>query len=90
MPEEKRKEVEADHGDARNLAPFLAFLASDAGRDKTGGVFSVTASGRISWYAPEEELDGLPRSAPRTVEEIIELIPKSPLKDAFMRVGDTF
>lgn len=90
MPEEKRKEVEADHGDARDLAPFLAFLVSDAGRDKTGGVFSVTASGRISWYAPEEELDGLPRSAPRTVEEIIELIPKSPLKDAFMCVGDTF
>ena len=90
MPEEKRKEVEADHGDARNLAPFLAFLASDAGRGKTGGVFSVTASGRISWYAPEEELDGLPRSAPRTVEEIENLIPKSPLKDAFMHVSDTF
>ena len=38
----------------------------------------------------DEELDGLTRSAPRTVEEIEELIPKSPLKDAFMHVADTF
>ena len=90
MPEEKRREVEADHGDAKDLAPVLAFLASDGGRNRTGGVFSVTASGRISWYAPEKELEGLPRSAPRTVEEIASLVPASPLKDAFMAEMESF
>lgn len=51
LDKKKLAEVEAEHADPIYLAPFLAYLATDAYRDITGQVFGLSASGKIEWYS---------------------------------------
>ena len=72
------KEVERDHGSAEDMAPFLAYLATDDAGFISGSVFTITASGKIDLYSdsvPERRIkhDG----KAWTVEELIEQMPKT-------------
>lgn len=82
MSEEKRAQVEASHGDAKDLAPFLAYLSTEAASDITGEVFSVTASGRINVYTHNVCVNDIQKDGtPWTVEELEKSVPETLLKD---------
>ena len=91
MDENKRAEVEKDHGSAQDLAPFLAYLASDAAANITGAVYSVTASGKVDYYTAPEHMQGLSkRDGAWTVEELAALMPSSPLSGAGVKPKKSF
>jgi 3-oxoacyl-[acyl-carrier protein] reductase len=71
LPPEIVAKVQADHGPAENLAPFLAWLCTpDAGK-VTGQVFSLTASGRVGVYSRPEIRASIHKDGePWTVEEV--------------------
>jgi hypothetical protein len=69
MSAEKKAEIDANHADSEGLAPFLAYLCTDQGKQYTAQVFSVTASGKVEMgtekyeygYEPNlafEDIDG--------------------------------
>jgi 3-oxoacyl-[acyl-carrier protein] reductase len=82
IPEATLREVDAAHGPAEDMAPFVAYLATDEAAFITGAVFSVTANGRVALYSdplPVAEIqhDGLPW----TVDELSRVAPLQLLKD---------
>lgn len=82
----RMKKVEEDHGPAEDMAPFVAYLATEEAAFISGAVFSVTASGRVTLFsepvpAQTIEKDGAPGGSPWTVEELIQQVPESLLKD---------
>lgn len=82
MSEEKRREVEADHGPAENLGPILAYLCTEDAAYISGTVFTVKASGKISFYsepAPVRQIQKL--DSPWTVEELKKAFPEELLYD---------
>jgi len=79
---EKMKEVEAAHGPAENMAPFLAYLATEEAAYISGAVFSVTGDARISLYTEPQEASRIKKNdGPWSVEELIETVPQTLLKD---------
>lgn len=48
--------VEAAHGPAENIAPFLAYLSTQEAAYINGSVFSVTDDARISLYMEPRSL----------------------------------
>lgn len=91
MEEGKRAEVEKNHGDANDLAPFLAYLASDGAAGITGAVYSVTASGKIDPYtAPVREKGLFKENGAWTMEELAAAVPASPLAKAGIRPRKSF
>lgn len=77
----RKAEVDKDHGDAVDMAPFLAYLCSDAGKDISGAVFSVRASGKIELYSDPVVVRKIQKDdAPWTVEELTQIVPETLLK----------
>ncbi|MEC0184686.1 SDR family NAD(P)-dependent oxidoreductase [Paenibacillus peoriae] len=79
---EKMKAVEAAHGPAENMAPFLAYLSTNEANDINGAVFSVTGDARVTLYTEPLEANTIKKSdGPWSVEELIETVPQTLLKD---------
>lgn len=82
-PNDKRvEESEKEHGSAENLAPFLAYLCTENAKYVNGAVFTVTGGGRISLYSEPVITNEIRKeSEPWKVEELIEQVPRTLLKD---------
>jgi len=79
---EKMKAVEAAHGPAENIAPFLAYLSTDEAKDINGAVFSVTGDARITLYTEPSEANTIKKNdGPWSMEELVEAVPQTLLKD---------
>ncbi len=82
MPEEKRKEVEANHGPAENLGPMLAYLCTEDAGWINGVVFDVKASGRMSFYSdPLRVREIRKENAMWTVDDLAKAVPEQLLFD---------
>lgn len=69
-------------GAVRGMAPFLAYLSTDEANDINGAVFSVTGDGRVTLYSEPLEVSMIKKSdGPWSVEELIETVPKTLLKE---------
>ncbi|MNW66885.1 short chain dehydrogenase [compost metagenome] len=76
------KEVEEAHGPAENMAPFVAYLATQEAAYISGAVFSVTANGRITLYSDPVSTHEIKKNdVPWTMEELIKVVPEKLLKD---------
>ena len=76
------KEVERDHGPAEDMAPFLAYLSTDEAIFISGSVFAITAAGKIDLYSDPVPAHRIKHDGkPWTVEELIDQMPKTLLKD---------
>lgn len=81
IDEARMKKVEEDHGPAENLAPFVAYLSTDAAAYVSGSVFSITASGQVTLYADPVPAQKIKKDdSPWTMEELIETVPEKLLK----------
>ena len=90
MRPQHKAEVDSDHQDAIGLAPFLAYLCSDYGKDISGAVFSVCASGKIGLYDDPKLISQIEHpNGIWTVEELAGTLPESLLKgyENFARVS---
>lgn len=77
MDAARRAEVDKDHGDAVDMAPFLAYLCSHYGKEVSGSVFSVRASGKIELYSDPVVVRKLSKEGtPWTVEELAKEVPR--------------
>lgn len=75
-PKEKLDAVEQAHGDAYDLAPFLAWLCTDEAAHVSGSVFGVTGSGRIERYSEPEIVAKIQaKDGPWTVEQLTKTLP---------------
>ena len=82
IDEERMKKVEEDHGPAEDMAPFVAYLATEEAAFISGSVFSLTASGRVTLYSEPAPVQTIQKDgSPWTVEELIQQAPESLLKD---------
>jgi 3-oxoacyl-[acyl-carrier protein] reductase len=82
MDQEKLKAVEDAHATPDKAAPFVAYLCSGEAAFISGAVFTVTADSRISLYAEPGEAGTIRKhDGPWTVDELIETVPGSLLKD---------
>jgi 3-oxoacyl-[acyl-carrier protein] reductase len=82
VDEARMKEVEDAHGPAENMAPFVAYLATDEAGHISGAVFSITASGRVALYSDPAPVAEIKKNdGPWTVEELIDVVPERLLKD---------
>lgn len=76
------KAVEAAHGPAEDMAPFLAYLATQEAEYINGSVFSVTGDARVTLYTEPQEASTIKKmEGPWTVEELIETVPQTLMKD---------
>lgn len=79
---EKMKQVEADHDDPVNAAPFLAYLCTAEAGYISGSVFSVLASGKIDIYSEPVRYRQIEKSSGTwTMEELMETVPRKLLFD---------
>lgn len=79
---EKMKAVEAAHGPAENMAPFLAYLATKEAEYTNGAIFSVTGDARVTLYTEPQDASTIKKNdGPWTMEELIETVPMTLLKD---------
>jgi len=75
------KKVEDAHGPAEDMAPFVAYLATQEANFISGSVFSVTADGRVTLYAePVPAAEIKKNDGPWTVEELIGSAPETLFK----------
>ena len=82
MSEEKRAEVEADHGPAENLGPMLAYLCTEDAGWINGIVFDVKASGKMSFFSEPVRAREIRKTGNMwTVEELQKSVPKELLFD---------
>ncbi len=82
IDEARLKQVEDAHGPAEEMAPFVAYLATDAAAGISGSVFSVTANGRVALYSdPVPAAEIKKDDGPWTVEELIQVAPEKLLRD---------
>ncbi len=82
MRPQHKAEVDSDHQDAIGLAPFLTYLCSDSGKDISGAVFSVCASGKIALYGDPKVISQVEHPQGMwTQEELVQTLPKSLLKE---------
>ncbi len=82
MSEEKRAEVEADHGPAENLGPMLAYLCTEEAGWINGVVFDVKASGKMSFYSDPVRVREIRKDGGLwTVEELRSAVPERLLFD---------
>jgi 3-oxoacyl-[acyl-carrier protein] reductase len=82
IPEATMREVDAAHGPAEDMAPFIAYLATDEAAFISGGVFSVTANGRVALYSDPLPVAEIQHAGlPWTVEELSRVVPAELLKD---------
>lgn len=73
--EEKLAAVERSHGDAYDLAPFLAWLCTEDAAKVSGSVFGVTGSGLIERYSEPEVVAAIQaEKEPWTVEKLQEVL----------------
>lgn len=56
-------QVEQDHGDPINLAPFIAYLCSEEAAYITGEVFAIKSSGKIGRYSYPKVVNNIERPA---------------------------
>jgi len=78
---DRLKQVEDDHGPAENLAPFIAYLATEEAAAISGAVFDITASGRITLWSDPAPVQTIQKDdSPWTMEELIETVPEKLLK----------
>ncbi|MCJ7585614.1 MAG: SDR family oxidoreductase [Anaerolineales bacterium] len=79
---ERMKKVEDDHGPAENMAPFVAYLATEEATYISASVFSITASGRVTLYSDPAPTQTIRKDdSPWTVEELIKVAPEKLLKN---------
>lgn len=57
------EQVEKDHGDPINLAPFIAYLCSEEAAYITGEVFAIKSSGKIGRYSYPKVVNNIERPA---------------------------
>ncbi len=82
IDEGKLKEVEDAHGPAEDLAPFIAYLATQEAAYISGAVFAVTANGRIALFSDPMQTTVIKKNdSPWTVEELIKIVPEELCKD---------
>ena len=82
VPEDKLKEVEAAHGPAENLAPFVGYLCTPEAEYINGAVFAVTGNGNINYFTnPIRRFEGLSKKDGMwTIEELSKVVPEQLLK----------
>jgi len=88
---EKMKEVEAAHGPAEHMAPFLAYLATEEASFISGAVFSVAGDARVSLYTEPKEASRIKKDdGPWTVDELIGTVLQTLLNDyvSIVKVND--
>ena len=79
---EKKAEIDANHADSEGLAPFLAYLCTDQGKQYTAQVFSVTASGKVDVYSAPVRLREITKAQSLwTVEELAACVPSQLMPD---------
>ncbi len=82
IDEGKLKEVEEAHGPAEDLAPFIAYLATEEAACISGAVFDVTANGRVALFSEPVQTSVIKKEGqPWTVEELIQAVPEDLCKD---------
>ena len=82
MSAEKKAEIDANHADSEGLAPFLAYLCTDQGKQYTAQVFSVTASGKVDVYSAPVRLREITKAQSLwTVEELAACVPSQLMPD---------
>ena len=82
MSAEKKAEIDANHADSEGLAPFLAYLCTDQGKQYTAQVFSVTASGKVDVYSAPVRLREISKGESLwTVEELAACVPSQLMPD---------
>lgn len=82
MDPEKKAEVDRAHGNAENIAPLLAFLATPQAKKITGLVFSVTAAGKIELYSEPVLYSKIEKEdSAWSVEELAKAVPEVLLKN---------
>lgn len=78
---EKVKQIEGQHGDPYNLAPFLAYLCTEDAAYISGSVFGVTGAGRIEYFSEPEITSVISReNRPWDVEALKKEVPETLLK----------
>ncbi|MCP4682855.1 MAG: SDR family oxidoreductase, partial [Desulfobacterales bacterium] len=68
---EPDEEEEFDAMDPANVAPLVAYLASDAAKDVNGEVFGISA-GDIDIYEPWQQKESFSKEERWSIEEIVE------------------
>ncbi len=82
MSGERQAEVEADHGPAENLGPFIAYLCTEDAGWINGVVFDLKASGKMAFYSDPVRVREISKTEGMwTVEELKEAVPKDLLFD---------
>lgn len=82
IDEDRMKKVEDDHGPAEDMAPFVAYLATDEAAFISGSVFSITASGRVTLFSEPVPAQTIRKDgSPWTVDELAAAVPEQLLKD---------
>jgi 3-oxoacyl-[acyl-carrier protein] reductase len=82
IPEATMREVDAAHGPAEDMAPFVAWLATDEAASVSGAVFSVTANGRVALYSDPVPVAEIAHGGlPWTLDELSRAVPAELLKD---------
>lgn len=89
IDEAKMKEIDDAHGPAENLAPFLAYLATQEAAYISGAVFVVTGSGRISLFSDPTITKTISKDdSPWTLDELIKVAPEK-LLDGYVSIAAT-
>ena len=79
---EKIRQIESQHGEPYDLAPFLAYLCTEDADYISGSVFGVTGAGRIEYFSEPEITSVISRDdRPWKVEELKKEVPENLLKN---------
>lgn len=79
---EKMKQIERQHGDPYDLAPFLAYLCTEDAGYISGSVFGVTGAGRIEYFSEPEITSVISREdRPWKVEDLKKEVPENLLRN---------
>ena len=74
--------LQTRRGCSEGLAPFLAYLCTDQGKQYTAQVFSVTASGKVDVYSAPVRLREITKAESLwTVEELAACVPGQLMPD---------
>jgi len=82
MDKEKLKAVEDAHATPDKAAPFVAYLCTNDAEYINGSVFTVTGDSRVTLYTEPDEAGTIKKdNGPWNLDELIETVPKTLLKD---------
>lgn len=79
---EKLKQIEKQHGNPYDLAPFLAYLCTDDASEISGSVFGITGAGKIEYFSEPEITASISKEdEPWSIAELQKEVPEKLLKN---------